>query len=363
MVIAKNPITAAELLKRYPQFFLEVIGDANRAIHGVSAPEAGFPDTAVFLGTPKALRQGLESQAAILVINKKSRAEAEAKRGNRTILLSSNAELAMAWVINDLFLKTPYLNSEFKGIHPTAVISEGVEFEPDVKIGPYAVIGRNVRLGKAVFIGANTVIEEGSSIAEGSVIHPLVYIGHSTEIGRYCEIHPHSVIGKEGFGYAHDEKFNHRRVPHQGRVVIEDDVHIGGCVTIDRSTFGETRIQFGAKLDNHIHIGHNCRIGRNSLITAGFLIGGSGKVGANFVTGGNTVVTGHIEVGDNIQLSALSAVGKSMDTPGQYGGSPLLPLQQHIKMKAAMVQLPKMRKQLSLIMKKLGLKDDETQVE
>lgn len=351
-------ITAIELQRRFPQLFSEIIGAPDRSVTHVAAPESAPAGAVVFLATPKALEQGLKSQASILVINKKNQAEAETQRGDKTILICPQVELALATVTSELFFRTPYTNKSVQGIHPSAVIGEQTDIAPGVRIGPHAVIGTGVRLGKNVFIGANSVIEDGTVIDEGSVIHPLVYIGHSTMIGKRCEVHPHSVIGKEGFGYAHDEKFNHYRIPHQGRVVLEDDVHIGGCVTIDRSTFAETRIQAGTKFDNHIHIAHNCHLGRNSLVTAGFLMAGSSKIGANFVTGGNTVVTGHIEVCDNVQVSALSAISKGISQPGQYGGSPLLPLQQHIKMKAALAHLPKMRKSLSLILKKLGIETD-----
>lgn len=359
MVISQNPIRAADLIKRFPNFFVECIGDENRTVTGVSAPEAARPGTMVFLATPKALEQGLQSEAALIVVNKKDRDQAETRRGEKTILVCLQVELAMATVINEFFLRTPYTNKAIQGVHPTAIIGEGAEIAPGARIGPYAVIGAGTRIGKDVFIGAHTVIEDDCSIDEGTVIHPLVYIGHSTVIGKRCEIHPHSTIGKEGFGYAHDERFNHYRIPHQGRVVIEDDVHIGAGVAIDRSTFLETRIQSGAKFDNQIHIAHNCRIGRNSLLTAGFSMAGSSQIGANFVAGGRSVVTGHVEICDNVQISGLSAVSKSITKPGQYGGHPLMPLQQHIKMKAALTHLAEMRKSLSQVLKKLGISEKE----
>lgn len=360
MVISQTPVSCNEVLKKFPRLFTDIIGDGERTIHGVGAPDTRDAGHAVFLATPKALTQGLQSSAGVLVVGKKDRSATEAQRGDRTVLIATQVELAMALVISEFFLRTPYTDHSLSGTHPTAAIGRDTQIAAGVRIGPHATIGRNVKLASGVYIGASAVIEEGCSIGEDSVIHPLAYIGHSTEIGKRCEVHPHSVIGKEGFGYAHDERFNHYRIPHQGRVVLEDDVHIGGCVTIDRATFGETRIQAGSKLDNQIHIAHNNQIGRNSLLTAGFTMAGSSKIGANFVTGGNTVVTGHIEICDNVQLAALSGVAKSISQPGQYGGSPLMPLQQFIKSKAAIVQLPEMRRQLSKIIKKLGLGDDFT---
>jgi len=355
VVISKEPVAVNDLIQRFPQLFIDSIGDLGVTFSEVAAPASATSHSAVFLATPKALAEGLLSKAKVIIIGKKSRDEAAAVRGDRTVLIASHVELAMATVINAFFLATPYTNRAQNGIHPTAVIGDRTEIAPGVRIGPNAFIGANVKISSGCYIGANAVIEDQTTIGENSVIHPLSFIGHSTRIGKRCEVHPQSVIGKEGFGYAHDEQFQHTRIPHQGCVVLEDDVHIGSCVTIDRATFGETRIQAGARLDNQIQIAHNCRIGRNSLLTSGFSVAGSTTIGANFVAGGRSVATGHVNVCDNVQIAALSGIAKDITEPGQYGGVPLVPVQQHIRIKAAMVQLPEMRKQLNRIIRKLGL--------
>ena len=344
-------------MKRFPEFFIDSVGDVDRVVETVTAPESGTPGAAVFLGTPKALRAGLASEASILVVGPKHKAAAEAERRDRTILVAKSVDWAMAKVLHEFYRRTPYHGSTIIGIHPKANVSRDAAIGEGCRIGPGAFIGARVRLGKNVYVGANAVIEDDAHIGDDTTIHPLVFIGTETEIGQKCEIHPSTVVAKEGFGYGHDEKGNHARIPHLGRVVIEDDVHIGACCTIDRATFGETRIARGAKLDNQIHIGHNSSIGRNSIVTAGFTLAGSTKIGANFLTGGKSVVTGHIEVGDNVQLAALSAVSKSITEPGQYGGNPLQPLQQFIKTKAAMTHLPEMRRQIQRILKHLGIEE------
>jgi UDP-3-O-[3-hydroxymyristoyl] glucosamine N-acyltransferase len=311
-----------------------------------------------FLATPKAIEAGLKSQAAAFVIPPKAKDAVSQQSQGRTLLISPNPEKAMALVINAFFRATPYTNATVKGQHPSAVVDPSAKISSSARIGPNAFVGAGVTIGDHAYIGANAVIEDHSSIGEATVIHPNVFIGHSTKIGQRCEVHPSSVIGKEGFGYAHDEKFNHTRIPHQGRVVLEDDVHVGACCTIDRGTFGETRIERGVIMDNLIHIAHNNRIGRNSVLTSGFTMAGSSKIGANFVTGGKTVVTGHIEVADNVQVSALSAISKSIPQAGQYGGHPLQPLQSYLKSQASIGQLPAMRKLLKKIADHLKIESD-----
>lgn len=352
-------LTCQDLLQNFPEYFVNSEGPLSRKIKDISSPEQATNESMIFLATNKALVDGLHSKAHVIVVPPSAFSSVVSRVQDKTILVATNVEVAMAKVISKFFLKTPYTNVKFEGIHSTAVISPLAQLDPSVRVGPHAVIGAGTVIKKNVYVGANAVIENNVEIDENTVVHPLAFIGHSCLIGKNCEIHPSSVIGKEGFGYAHDERWNHYRIPHQGRVVLEDDVHVGACCTIDRGTFNETRIRTGSKLDNQIHIAHNCEIGKNSLLTAGFTMAGSSKIGANFVAGGKTVVTGHIEVCDNVQVAALSAISKGIQSPGQYGGNPLQPLQQFIKTKAAMIQLPSMRKQLQKIAKHLGLEEEK----
>jgi UDP-3-O-[3-hydroxymyristoyl] glucosamine N-acyltransferase len=343
-----------DIVDRFPQLFTESIGDLTTQITGVNSPDFAQATDLCFLANPKAIEAGLKSKAVAFVISAKAKDAVASQAHGRPLLITGNPEKAMALVISAFFRATPYTNKGITKIHATAVVDPTAKVAASARIGPHAFIGANVTIHEHAYIGPNAVIEDGSTIGEATVIHPNVFIGHSTQIGARCEIHPSAVIGKEGFGYAHDEKFNHTRIPHQGFVVLEDDVHIGACCTIDRGTFGETRIERGVIMDNLVHIAHNNRIGRNSVLTSGFTMAGSSKIGANFVTGGKSVVTGHIEIADNVQLSALSAVAKTVPNAGQYGGHPLQPLQSYLKSQAAIPHLPEMRKLLKKIAIQLG---------
>lgn len=350
-------ITLQQIIARFPPFFGETHGDLSQSVTGVQQPSMAKSSDLVFLATPKALTEGLQSQARTIVVSPKAKDQAIAS--GKTVLVSPNPEKAMALVISAFFRPTPYTNPAITGVHPQAYVHETAHIAKTARVAPHAFIGAHVTIGENCYIGPSACVEDHSTIGDATVLHPNTFIGHHTEIGARCEIHPSAVIAKEGFGYAHDEKFNHTRIPHQGRVVLEDDVHIGAGTTIDRATFGETRIERGVIMDNLIHIAHNCRIGRNSVLTSGFTMAGSSRIGANFVTGGKTVVSGHLEIADNVQLSALSAVGKSIPTPGQYGGHPLQPLQPYLKTQVAITKLVEMQKTLKKVVEKLGLSADE----
>lgn len=347
MLKPTTALTCETLLAELPEFFQSGIGNLKIQITNVASPHEATMGSIAFCATPKALAEGLTSSASVLVIGNKAAPDAETKRGSKTLLIAGNVERAMATTINRWFLGTPFTDRTVSGVHPTATIHASAKLGQGIRVGPNAVVSENVTIGDGVYIGANSVVEANARIGKGSVLHPLTYIGHGTILGERCEVMPNSTVGKEGFGYAHDEKNNHYRIPHQGRVVLEDDVHIGSNTALDRGTFGETRICAGTKIDNQVHIAHNCKIGRNSLLTAGFAIAGSSTIGNNFVAGGNTTVTGHITVADQVQVAGLSAISGNVPESGQYGGYPLQPLKVYLKNRVTMGHLAEMKKQIS----------------
>lgn len=319
-------------------------GNPATKIDGIASAEAGGASKLVFLATPKVLKNPAV-RAAGYVVPKSEATGFTPPVQDACVLTSDQVELAMARVLSQLFQNTP-TREPWNGIHPTAVVAASAQIHPSVTVGPYAVIGERVQIAEKAYIGAHSVIETEAQIGAGTTLHPFVRIAPRVVIGAHCDINSHSTIGKEGFGYAHDKKGNHFRIPHLGRVIVEDDVHIGAGVHIDAGRFDDTVICRGTKMDNMIHVAHNCRIGENSLTTAGFIVAGSTKIGKRFVCGGQTGVTGHIEICDDVQLAAKSGVVKSISEPGQYGGYPLLPLQKFLKLKAALVELPELYKKL-----------------
>ncbi len=147
------------------------------------------------------------------------------------------------------------------------------------------VIGAGASIGDGCLIGALAVIENGVHIGAATVIHPQVFIGAGCQIGERCEVHAHTSIGGDGFGYAVDSDGRPRKISHLGNVQIGDEVEIGSNCAIDRATLTSTYIRSGVKIDNICHIAHNCDLGENGFYTAGFMMGGSTKIGRQFITG------------------------------------------------------------------------------
>jgi UDP-3-O-[3-hydroxymyristoyl] glucosamine N-acyltransferase len=138
-------------------------------------------------------------------------------------------------------------------------------------------------------------------------------------------IHPGVVIGADGFGIALTQG-RWIKVPQVGSVQIGDDVDIGANTTIDRGAIEDTFIANGVKLDNQIQIGHNVSIGEHTVIAGCVGIAGSTHIGKYCAIGGGTGIAGHIEICDQVQLTGMSMVTKSITEPGTYSsGIPVEP--------------------------------------
>lgn len=339
-----NLISVEKILLAFPQLIQGIVGSPNVQFSSVSSLENIQKDSLVFLLNEKNLTTVLNSPASVVIVPLNFKKESLPHE--KTWLLSPNPELAMRFIKNEFVQKTPYRSNPTNTLSPTAQIDSRAKINSTAVVCSGAVIGPNVEIGSNVFIGANSVIEEGAVIGEDSTIHPLVYIGHSTIIGRRCEVKPNTTIASEGYGYAHDEKWNHYRIPHTGRVVLHDDVHIGANCAIDRGTIEDTIIGSGTRIDNQCHLAHNSVIGKNGLVTAQFGMAGSSTIGNNFVSGGKASVTGHVKIADNVQISGMSGVTKNIEKSGQYGGFPLQPLRDYLRTKAALVQIHDLRQRL-----------------
>jgi UDP-3-O-[3-hydroxymyristoyl] glucosamine N-acyltransferase len=211
------------------------------------------------------------------------------------------------------------------GIHPSASVHTTSRVDDSAQIGPNVVIEENVTVDAGVSVGANCFIGAGTKIGRDTQINPLVTIYHSSEIGERCIVYSSSVIGADGFGHAYDGE-GWLKIPQLGKVIIGNDVEIGSNTTVDRGAIGDTIIEDGVKLDNQIQIAHNVQIGANTVMAASVAVAGSAKIGKNCMIGGLTGIAGHLEITDNVVITAMSMVIKSIDEAGSYSsGIPVEP--------------------------------------
>jgi UDP-3-O-[3-hydroxymyristoyl] glucosamine N-acyltransferase len=174
-----------------------------------------------------------------------------------------------------------------------------------------------------------------------SRFHPNITLREDCVVGERVIIHAGTVIGSDGFGFVRDGEI-YRKVPQVGNVVIEDDVELGSCVTIDRATTGTTRVGQGSKIDNLVQIAHNVQIGKNCIIVAQVGISGSTTLGDHVVLAGQVGVVGHIEIGAGAQVGAKSGVSKSIKPGEKVFGYPALPVGQAKRIEATLRHLPEL---------------------
>ncbi len=354
-------VSAEKLIECFPTLLAALDGRLSAEAKSPSSQDHPVADSVVFIAEESRLPALLKSPASIIVVHKKIAPQAKlANQGRKTLLESPNTYLAMA-LVNSRFFALPHLKSNWWGphVHPTAVLAPSAQIHESAKVGPYCVIAEHSVIGPRTYVGAHTVIEAHTTIGADCFIHPHVYIGHNCQIGDRVEIKPQSTIGSDGFGYAHNEKGEHFRIPHYGAVLIENDVHIGANVNVDRGTFEPAIIGFGTKIDNHCHLGHNVRIGKNCLMTAGFMAAGSATIGDNCVFGGRTSVNGHITISSGCTFGPHSAVTNDVTKPGTYAGFPPIPFRDFLKVQASLEHLPALRKKVAKLLKHLGLSESD----
>ena len=231
------------------------------------------------------------------------------------------------------------------GVSPHAMVSPTAQLGADVTIYPGAVVGDDVMIGSGATIHASAQVMAGCHIGENSVLFPGAVLYENTVVGRRCLIHSGAVIGAYGFGY-NTVAGCHQLSAQLGSVQIGDDVDIGACTTIDRSTYGVTVIGDGTKIDNQVMIAHNCRIGRHNVICSQVGIAGSTTTGDYVVMAGQVGVRDHVHIGTGAKLGAKAGVMSDIPDGGTYVGIPATPERKQMVMQAAMMKLPELKKQL-----------------
>ncbi len=237
------------------------------------------------------------------------------------------------------------------GVMPGASVADDAMLGSGVTVYPMSYIASGVSIGDRTVIYPGVFIGEGVRIGEDCVIHPNVTIREGVEIGSRVTVHAGSVIGSDGFGYVFSGG-RHHKIPQVGGVVVEDDVEIGACVTIDRATTGNTVVGEGTKIDNLVQIGHNVKIGRHCVIVAQVGIGGSAVIGDDVMLGGQVGVADHATIEDGCRVGAKSGVMGRLKR-GVYSGIPVMPHLKWLRARAVLERLPELQRRLRELEQKL----------
>lgn len=240
-----------------------------------------------------------------------------------------------------LFAPPPALS---EGVHPSAVIAPTATVAPTARIGACAVIGDRAVVGPGVLVYPGVVIYPDVAIGPDTVVHANCTLRERVRVGARCILHPNVVLGCDGFGFARAEDGRYEKIEQLGTVVIEDDVEIGSGTTIDRATFAETRIAAGTKIDNLVQIGHNCLVGRDTILCAQVGLAGSTTIGERVTLAGQVGVAGHLTIGDGAVATAQTGIPSSIEPGRVVSGYPAIDNRAWLKASVAFTHVPELLK-------------------
>jgi UDP-3-O-[3-hydroxymyristoyl] glucosamine N-acyltransferase len=317
-----------------------ILGDPETLIAGVDSAECAKGWDLVFGENQKTGELALAGGASAIVVSLGFIPPSDSRM---TIISARQPRLWFAKAAKLLELEI-----HVTGIHSSAVVAPDALLGGGVSIGPSAMVGIGSWIGAFTRIEAGAVIGDHVKIGEHCRIHPRAVLYPGTVVGNRVIVHAGAVLGADGFGYVRDEETgSYTQFPQQGRLVIEDDVEIGANTTIDRGALSETRIRRGVKLDNLVHIGHNCDIGEDVVIASQTGISGSSTVGKGAILAGQVGIGDHAHVGDGVILGGQAGVlsGKTLETTGTVlWGTPAKPLREYLRELATLTRLSRRKK-------------------
>lgn len=302
----------------------KVEGDGNVRLTGFAKIEEAAPGYVTFIANPKYSHYIYETEASAVLVSDDFVTE---RPVSPVLIRVKDPYVALEDLMNAMESTRP----RPQGIEQPCFIAEGVVVPDDAYIGAFAYIGKGVHLGKGVKVYPQSYIGENVTIGDGSVIRAGVRIYQDCVIGKGCIIHSGAVIGADGFGFAPRPDGTYEKIPQIGNVVIDDDVEIGANTTVDRATFGSTRIGKGTKLDNLIQVAHNVEIGTGNVFAAQVGVAGSTKIGDFNQVGGQVGFAGHIHVGNMNQFGAQSGIPNNVGDGNRLIGYPAVGLRQFAK--------------------------------
>lgn len=303
-----------------------LIGDGSVTVNCVASLRSATSESIVFVEDAKYLDAALASPAAVIAGGFAANAAA-----HKPILICPQPRLAFARVAKLL------RDSERQGggIHSSAIVSVSAHLGHNVVIGPRAILGERVRVGDGSTIGPGCVVGDDVEIGGDCRLDANVTVYSGTTLGNRVIIQAGAVLGSEGFGYVRDhETDRYEQFPQVGRLVIEDDVDIGANSTVDRGALDETRIRQGTKIDNLVHIGHNCQIGRDVVIAAQTGLSGSVTVEDSVIMGGQVGIGDHARIEDGAIIGGQGGILPKKVLRGKgvvFWGTPARPLREYLK--------------------------------
>jgi UDP-3-O-[3-hydroxymyristoyl] glucosamine N-acyltransferase len=334
-------VKLAELAERLGGRAVE--GDAGFWVRGVAALDAGGPEELGFLRSARHAGELAASRIGAVI------APPGVDVGGRPAIRSAAPNLDIARAAR-LLAPEP---RPAPGVHPRAVVDPAAEVDPTASIGACAVVGARSRIGARSVVHANATVYAEVRIGADCTLHAGSVVRERCVLGDRVILQPGAVLGGDGFGYEFDERGGLEKVPQLGIVVLEDDVEIGACSTVDRARFGETRIGRGVKIDNLVMVAHNCRVGAGSAIVAQSGLAGSTVVGERVFLMAQSGAANQVTIGDGSFVGVRGGVVQDVPPGSRVWGFPSVPERTWQRSMAVLYRLPELLRRVRRLERRL----------
>lgn len=327
----------------------ELVGPPDLPLTRLDTLDRADERTVTFIRDARYAARWADSRAGAAIVTR-GLSPAAHDPARRALLVVEDADRALIGVLESL---APVHESP-TGSHPTAVIDPTARVDATARLGPGCVIGPRARVGARTILHAHVSLGADVAVGADCDLRAGVVVEDGCSLGARVIIHPNTVIGADGFGYRPAPHAGAGlngapallKIPHAGAVEIGDDVEIGACTAIDRGKFGPTVVGSGAKIDNLVQIGHNCRIGKNCVICGATGLAGSVTVGDGVTIGGGVGVKDNVTIGAGATIAARAAVMDDVPAGETWAGYPAQPWKVTMRVVAATMKLPELLKRL-----------------
>lgn len=328
---------------------LESQPDLDPDIVGVSAVQDSLPATISYVEGKKFAHHIDTTTNAALILPVNGTLQAQANERGLAWVSVREPRLGFSRAIA-LFYQ-PFHRSV--GIHPTAIIDPTATLGDNVAIGPHVVIQAGVTLGHNVCIHPQVVIYPGAQVGPHTILHSSCVIHERAQVGAHCVIHAGAVIGSEGFGFVPTAQ-GWEKMHQSGIVVLEDHVEVGCNAAVDRPAVGETRIGRNSKLDNLVHVAHNCQLSDNCVLAAQVGLAGGVELDSLVVLGGQVGVANNAKIGKGAQAGSKAGLHSNVPAGSVMMGSPASPYRTYLKSSAIYNRLPEMHRTLKQLQQQVA---------
>ena len=327
-----------------------LIGKPDLVLNSLAAIEAGSLGSLTFIRSANFAKDWADSACSAALVSQGFDVPGH-DPDNRALIVVQDADVAVIKILNAI---NPGIAKPNTGIHPNATVDDSAQIDPSASIGPGCVVCKDAIINAGAVLVANVYVGQSAIIEADTFIHPSVVVGDRCTIGKRGLIFANCVIGADGFGFLPATKDHPAlKIPQIGTVEIGDDVEIGACSTIDRAKFGATTIGDRTKLDNQVHVAHNCKVGHDVLLCGRTTLGGSVTIGNRTIIGGAVVLNDQANVGEDVKIAGGSIVLDEIASGETVLGVPAMPARTGLANLSAQRNLAKFCRRVDKSLKKL----------